>query len=295
MNPGPPPCQGGSCVEDSLLDDSDSSSFLTTNIALPARPPVDNALTAGFRAWLEGRVSQGTAEYYVGVVEKGEWPPSREKHVKAWRKYAHYLFSVGRLDWEQYQGLLLYLKQPSRPHRTVEAVPDELIRGYGERLQATGLWGLHLLLLGGARLRHIVLMLDTWSPSEIVRHPHGRLEPRLHCGDGWCRYYLGVREGSKRVDYIYYPSPWGAEKPQAGIEGRSYRQVKDRLRRLGVEASKYRKWANQKLEELAYEHNIRLDAVNLIMSRGLSVTGAHYLNTRDWADKLFTIYIGLLG
>ncbi len=259
----------------------------------PRRPPVDNALVSGFRAWLEGKVSGDTADYYASVVEKGAWPPSREKHVKAWRKYAHYLFSVGRLGWEEYQGLLLYLKQPSKPHRTVEAVPDGLIQGYGERLRAAGMWGLHVLLLGGARLRHIVLMLEDWRPGEVVKHPHGRLEPRLACFNGWCRYYLGVREGSKRVDYVYYPSPWGPARPDAGIEG-PYTRVRDTLNRLQVEASKYRKWVNQKLEELAYEHNIRLDAVNLIMSRGLSVTGAHYLNTRDWADRLFTIYTQLL-
>jgi len=45
------------------------------------------------------------------------------------------------------------------------------------------------------------------------------------------------------------------------------------------------------LEELAHQSNIPLDAVALIMSRGLTVTGAHYLNTREWADKLFGSYV----
>jgi len=287
LNPGPPPCQGGVCDQEGLADDTGSSWSLTTPLPSPPRPPVDKALVEGFRQWLRGKVSEDTAEYYARVVERGEWPPAREKHVKAWRKYVHYLFSLGRLTWEQYQAYLLYLKAPSSEHRTVAAVGWEEIRGYGERLEQAGLGRLHLLLLGGARLKHIELMLEQWRPDEVVQHPHERLEPRLYCAEGWCRYYLGVQEGSKRVDYVYYPAPWDRERP---LDPQPYRQLKDRLRRLGVQPSRYRKYANQRLAELAHEHSIPQDAVALIMSRGLSVTGTHYLNTRDWADQLFKEY-----
>ncbi len=58
---------------------------LTTQAPAPSRPRVDNRLLEGFRGWLRGRVSDETAEYYVGVVERGEWPPRKGKHVKAWR------------------------------------------------------------------------------------------------------------------------------------------------------------------------------------------------------------------
>ena len=67
-----------------------------------------------------------------------------------------------------------------------------------------------------------------------------------------------------------------------------YRQLKDKLRKIGAQAKLFRKLANQVLEELAHKHNIRLDAVNLIMLRELSVTGTSYVNVRDWADKLFS-------
>ncbi|MEB3846491.1 MAG: hypothetical protein GSR74_00780 [Desulfurococcales archaeon] len=50
---------------------------------------------AGFREWVEGQVSGDTAEYYAGVVGRRAWPPTRRKHVKAWRKYVQLLFSVG--------------------------------------------------------------------------------------------------------------------------------------------------------------------------------------------------------
>jgi len=253
----------------------------------PPRPPVDKTLVEGFRGWLEGRTSSETAEYYARVVGRGEWPPAREKHVKAWRRYIHYLFSLGTLGLEQYQALLLYLKAPSSERRTVAAVSWEEISGYGARLARAGLDRLHLILLGGSRLKHIVLMLEQWRPDEIVQHPHNMLEPRLYCTEGWCRYYLGVREGSKRVDYVYYPAPWGSERP---LDPQPYRRLKDKLRRLGVQPSRYRKYANQQLAQLAHEHSIPQDAVALIMSRGLTVTGTHYLNTRDWADRLFKEY-----
>ncbi len=53
----------------------------------------------------------------------------------------------------------------------------------------------------------------------------------------------------------------------------------------------FRMFVNQVLEELAHKHNIRLGAVNPIMSMELSITGTSYVNVRDWADKLFGIYI----
>ena len=244
----------------------------------------------GFRAWLRGRVLEDTAEYYAGVVERGGWPPEKGKHVKAWRQYIHYLFSIGGLRWEQYQSYLLFLKTPSsNKHRTVEAVPVPLILKYKEVLEAEGLGALHTLLLGGARLKHVLRMAASWNPTQVVEHPTGKFEQRLYCGRGWCRYYLGIMEGSKRTDYIYFPAVG-----RLRIPAMSYRQLKDKLNNLGIKAGLYRKFANQVLTELAQQNNIPLDAVSLVMSRGLTVTGAHYLNTRKWADKLFGIYINWL-
>ena len=97
-------------------------------------------------------------------------------------------------------------------------------------------------------------------------------------------------EGNKRTDYIYFP----ATATRIRLPAMSYRQLRDKLRKLGVQAKLYRRFANQVLEELAHQNNIPLDAVSLIMSRGLTVTGAHYLNTREWADKLFSIYVDWL-
>jgi intergrase/recombinase len=174
-------------------------------VPAPPKPCVDNRLLEGFRGWLHGRVSEDTAEYYAGVVERGEWPPSKGKRIKAWRRYVHYLFSIGGLMWEQYQSYLLFLKTPSSErHRTVEAVQVDTIFKYKEALAREGLGALHVLLLGGARLKHVPRMAATWNLREVVQYPTGRFEQRLYCKEEWCRYYLGVVEGSKRTDYIYF-------------------------------------------------------------------------------------------
>ncbi len=287
MNPGPPPCEGGVPSQASEGDGAENKCKLTTRVAAPPRPPVDNSLLSGFREWLEGQVSGDTAEYYSNVVRRRMWPPGKRKHVKAWRKYIQFLFSVGRIDWGRMQQYLAFLRLGGNRRETQRAVPLDTIVRYGEVMEGNGLGDLYLLLLGGARLKHILRMAGEWNPLEQVKHPTSEFEPRLWCSNDWCRYYLGLREGSKRADYIYFP----LTGERVRIPQLEYRQLKDKLRKLGVQAKVFRKFANQVLEELAHRHNIRLDAVNLIMSRELSVTGTSYVNVRDWADRLFALYV----
>ena len=242
---------------------------------LPA-PPVDNSLLQGFRQYLVQRVSEATARDYVNAVARNEWPPTKRSHIKAWRHYVQYLFSIGRLSWEWRVRYLELLKLPKAGRRTQEEVPVETILEYRRKMEDAGLGDLYVFLLGGTRLKHIVKMLETWAPAERVKHPTDRFEPRLACTDGFCRYYLGVREGSKRTDYVYFPRV----ASKFSIPRMEYVRLRDKLNKeLGVSAGLFRKFANQVLERLAHEHNIRLDAVNLIMSRELSITGEHYLNT----------------
>ncbi len=73
---------------------------LTTRLVFLLAPVVDNSLLQGFRQYLLGRVSEATARDYVNAVARKEWPPTKRSHVKAWRHYVQYLFSIGKLDWE---------------------------------------------------------------------------------------------------------------------------------------------------------------------------------------------------
>ena len=277
-NPGPPPCEGG-C-------EGGEGGFSEGRVNYSGvRPPLDNSLLSGFSEWLVGRVSPATAEYYVAVVSRGEWPPRKRKHVIAWRNYVKYLASASVIDPLTKMGYLDTLSVGGRARtRYAAAVKVETIRQYRDKLVRADLEHVYLFLLGGTRLSHTYRMLASWSPDEVVEQPTGELEQRLYCSDSFCRYYLGIKEGSKRVDYVYFPTT------EPGPLSLSYRQLKDKLRKLGVQAKLFRKFANQRMIDLAFRNNIRVDAVNLIMSRELTVTGAHYLVTRKWADLLFSIY-----
>jgi len=290
LNPGPPPYQYRSNHDSTQNISEIRGEKLTTRIIAPAKPVIDNTFLEAFKNWLSGQVSDDTRNYYVNVINNGEWPPSKNKRVKAWRKYVQFLFSAGRIDWQTMQQYLAFLRLRGNKRETQTAIPVTLILKYKDILTENGLGDLYTLLLSGARLKHILRMLEKWSPAEQVRHPTGRFEARLGCGKNYWRYYLGIREGNKRADYIYFPRSENSYK----IPRMNYKQLKDKLRRLGVKAKLFRKFVNQTLEELAYDNNIRLDAVNLIMSRELSVTGTSYVNVRDWSDKLFSKYVEFL-
>ncbi len=287
--------------------DHGSYNELTTNDQCLPCPVVSDELVRGFYEWLIDRkgVSEDTASYYVNVVNHGSrtggWPPVKRAHRKAWRNYVRYLFSIGRLNWERLQGYLAYLElgKYRRGATIVAKVDTSLIKTYILRLEQERYSRLYLLLLGGARLSHVMHLLLHYTPDEEVKHPTGAYAPRLYCSRLWCRYYLGIRHGRKRIDYIYWVgNEHDLNETRFNIIVRheilSYKMLKLALHKIGVKAKIFRKYVNQVLETLAQKHNIRLDAVNLIMSRELSVTGAHYLDTLNWSDKLFTIYVEYL-
>ncbi len=253
---------------------------------------MDNRLVNEFVEWLvRGRgITRETAEYYARVVERGEWPPQKRSHKKAWRAYVRFLAAKGMIDPIKKMSWLDALEMGSyKPKSNGQTlVPNEEILKVKEVLDGLGLTEVFVIGLGGTRLSHIVRMLTEWRPSEVVEHPHGLYEPRLYCDNTICRYYLGVISGRKKCHYVYFPAI--QVTPIQGDQRRLYQRVRDALENR-AKFNRLRKWAEQRLTQLAHTNNIPLDAVKLIMSRGLSVSGTHYLNTRDWSDKLFAIYV----
>jgi hypothetical protein len=69
----------------------------------------------------------------------GSGPPEKRSHIKAWRQYVQYLFSIGRLTWEERARYLELLEPPSTGRRTVEEVPISLIREYRAKMGEAGL------------------------------------------------------------------------------------------------------------------------------------------------------------
>jgi hypothetical protein len=102
-------------------------------------------------------------------------------------------------------------------------------------------------------------MLEAWSPEEKVRQPTGGYEPRLFCSKEFCRYFLGV-QGGRRGSTMSTPlcPPDKIRVPEV-----EYFQLKDLLsKQLMVRTGLFRKFSNQRLEELAHLHKICLDAVD---------------------------------
>ncbi len=271
---------------------------------MPEFYPSDDVFKLGgildkFFEWLQGekRLSADTSQYYVNIVKRlGGWKPAsqlKRKERIAMRKWVEFLYQNALIDYNKKIALMDHYrvggftkKRGGKPE-----VPNETILSYINILRTRGYEWLVGYLLGGARLEQVIYMLKHWKPNEKVKHPHERYEPRLYCTESFCRYYVGEQFGKKRVDYIYFIG-----KPVIPSTIPEYKQLKDRLRkrRLGIRIRAFREFANQRLEDLANKNNIRLDAVNLILSRELSVTGAHYLDTRNWADKLFNKYVAWL-
>jgi len=253
-------------------------------------PPRDNELISEFAGWLMRRVTRETAEYYAGVVGRGGWPPQKRAHKKAWRAYVKFLSMKGLIDPLKKMAYLdaLELGRYDPTKQTQALVPDAEVLKVKEILYGLGLTEVFVIGLGGARLKHIIKMLTEWEPDEVVEHPHGLYEPRLHCDNGVCRYYLGITSGRKKCHYVYFPA---TEVTPVNEDPRKlYQRIRDALENR-AKFNVLRKWAEQRLTQVAFTNNIPMDAVKLIMTRGLSVSGTHYLNTRDWADKLFELYV----
>jgi len=65
-----------------------------------------------------------------------------------------------------------------------------------------------LMLYSGARLQHVLKLVREWNPDQVVYIPMiDRDSKRLVCFEdkGFCRYYLGLRSGSKPCEWIYMP------------------------------------------------------------------------------------------
>ncbi|MEM4971023.1 MAG: integrase [Sulfolobales archaeon] len=63
-----------------------------------------------------------------------------------------------------------------------------------------------VMLESGARFEHVLRMVETWKPSEVVELPGVGLETkRLVCFEdrGFCRYYMGLKGPEKPCEWIY--------------------------------------------------------------------------------------------
>ena len=137
------------------------------------------------------------------------------RHPNGWlrtvfRHYIRYLYHKRRISGETMAWILDVV--PSRSYkldiRTYHINFDELVKTL-EYLNEhhKGYYVLYRLMLeSGARVDHVLRMLAAWQPEEHVEIPGYGFTPRLVCFEeqGFYRYYLGLREGNKPCEWIYF-------------------------------------------------------------------------------------------
>jgi len=157
-----------------------------------------------FTKYLQGReLSEELIEYVASHENK--WLRNVFRH------YVQYLYHRRRISGETMAWILEVV--PSRSYRLdVRPYPIEPsdVRRTVEHLRRSHrlYYAIYRLMLeSGARLSHALLMLENWRPEERVEIPGTSIAAqRLVCfsAEGFCRYYMGLREVSKPCEWIYF-------------------------------------------------------------------------------------------
>ena len=157
-----------------------------------------------FERYLEGKnLSQELVDYVINHPNK--WVRNVFRH------YIRYLYYVRRISPEAYGWIMEVV--PSRSYRLdVRPYPIDL-QEVGKMLRY--LRGNHelyyliyrLMLEGGVRLSHALALVKDFRPDEIVEVNGLDVDTkRLVCFEekGFCRYYVGIREGVKPCEWAYF-------------------------------------------------------------------------------------------
>jgi intergrase/recombinase len=156
-----------------------------------------------FRRYLEGKVLSEELVNYV-INHENRWLRNVFRH------YVQYLYYMRRIPPETYGWLMEVV--PSRSYRLdVRTYPidlNDVVRTLSTLREEHDLYYLvyRLMLEGGLRLSHALLVVRTYSPKEVVEVPGIDVETaRLVCFEprGFCRYYVGVRGTQKPCEWAY--------------------------------------------------------------------------------------------
>jgi intergrase/recombinase len=184
----------------------------------------------GFEEFLRERkkrrrvVSPGTLSYYRNLFKRylegktlsEELVEHVVNHENKWlrnvfRHYIQYLYYMRKIPPETYGWLMEVV--PSRSYKLdVRPYPislDDVKRTLVYLGENHELYYLvyRLMLEGGLRLSHTLLLVESFSPGDLVEISGVELETtRLVCfqDKGFCRYYLGVRGHVKPCEWAYF-------------------------------------------------------------------------------------------
>jgi len=150
------------------------------------------------------------------------------------------------------------------------------------------------MLESGARFEHVLKMIESWNPSEVIEILGIGLETkRLVCFEDFCRYYMGLRGSEKPCEWIYMSLE--SSKFIEVIAGRriSRQNIWRYAKRHGLIAPKMMRKVAWRLMVKAMSR----EAARFIQSRfgELRISEARYEDLLSEADEMYPKYIELIG
>jgi len=245
-----------------------------------------------FKRHLEGKVlSEELVEYVVNHENK--WLRNVFRH------YIQYLYYLRRIPPETYGWLMEVV--PSRGYRLdVRPYPislGDVAKTLKHLEEEHELYYLvyRLMLEGGLRLSHALLLVKSFNPGELVEVPGAGLETkRLVCfeEEGFCRYYMGVRGLQKPCEWAYFSLK--TLRLLVGHAGRAVdrNSVRKYAARNSLLLPKY-------MRKVAWRLMIRVmprEVARFIQSRfgELKISEARYEDLLGEADQYYPSYLNAL-
>jgi intergrase/recombinase len=152
-----------------------------------------------------------------------------------------------------------------------------------------------LMLEGGLRLSHTLLLIESFSPRELVEIPGIGLETaRLVCfqDKGFCRYYLGVRGHVKPCEWAYLSTKTLKLLEEYAGERVNRGSVRKYAKRNGLLPPKY-------MRKVAWRLMIKSmsrEVARFVQSRfgELRISEARYEDLLSEADDYYPEYLSYL-
>ncbi|ADB57926.1 conserved hypothetical protein [Archaeoglobus profundus DSM 5631] len=252
-------------------------------------------LKEDFERWLKDKISLETAERYLHILKglDGITPKSliqlyksrpANNVAKAIRNLVNYLEEKKLISHETAKEIRKAV--PIKKGKGDKIIPtDEDVREgfeYYKRNLAEEYYLVALIIaFSGARLRHVLRMLEEWDPTYLVYT------------DDFARYEIGhLTMGHKEGFWIYMPT-WLAKKirrMKLSEETVKTKKITYKAKSGRLVTSKYiRKWFNNVLADFEKDKDVR----SFIMGRpgdiGKSVEGEYYLELLRRADKVYPL------
>jgi len=248
-------------------------------------------LKSRFRSWLLKRVSKGTADKYIRLLNnistfdektiKRNYERVRDKRnfAKAVRKFAEFLQETGYLSKDDVEAIKKLVPIP-KTSADNNIPTDEDIREafcYFSAMKANLYLAARILLYSGARGQHVVEMINNFDSKKLT------------VIDGFAKYNINIDRGTKKAYYIYFPAEFVDEVKASSISNSAIRcDLNYKTSAMKTVSAKYlRKWFNNLLVRMKVDKDVR----NFILGRSgeihKSVEAEHYLELAALADEVY--------